>query len=402
VASNDTPHSLSPKQLSALAQRIKGWGEALGFQQVGISDIHLDQAEQYFLDWLAQGFHGDMHYMERHGTRRSRPQELIPGTVSVISTRMDYLPAQARAMDDVLDDPVSAYISRYALGRDYHKVIRARLAKLAQRIEQDIGRLGYRVFTDSAPVLEKPLAEKAGLGWQGKHTNLLNRHAGSWFFLGEIYVDLALPSDQATSAHCGSCRRCIDICPTQAIVAPYQLDGRRCISYLTIEMDGPIPEPFRRAMGNRIYGCDDCQIVCPWNRYAQASKELDFQARHQLDNRSLCELFAWQEHEFLERMQGSAIRRIGYERWLRNIAVALGNVAHSSRSESDKQAALKALQQRAQDDNALVREHVAWACAQFEPTAASGSHKPRELSKAKLFSEQVAQLSQKRRRHHPS
>ncbi|MCG8465720.1 MAG: tRNA epoxyqueuosine(34) reductase QueG [Xanthomonadales bacterium] len=387
VASNDTPPSLTPDELAALAQQIKIWGEALGFQQVGISDIQLEQAEQYFLDWLAQGFHGDMHYMERHGTRRSRPQELIPGTISVISARMDYLPSNARAMEEVLDDPVSAYISRYALGRDYHKVIRARLAKLAQQIEQTIGALGYRVFTDSAPVLEKPLAEKAGLGWQGKHTNILNRHAGSWFFLGEIFVDIALPSDTPTRAHCGSCQRCIDICPTQAIVAPYQLDGRRCISYLTIEMDGPIPEPFRRAMGNRIYGCDDCQIVCPWNRYAQASKELDFAARHNLDNRSLCELFSWDEATFLERMQGSAIRRIGHWRWLRNIAVALGNIAHAeASSEADKTAAVQALQQQASHPDAVIREHVRWALQQFEQVQPSPS-----------FSQLVQALGQKRR-----
>ncbi len=347
--------------LAGLAARIKAWGVELGFQQVGIAQAELPDDERRLHEWLAQRRHGDMDYMERHGTRRTRPAELVPGTVRVISARMDYSPPEARPADDVLGDPKLAYVSRYALGRDYHKVLRIRLQRLADRIASDVGPFGYRAFVDSAPVLEKALARDAGLGWIGKHTNLLNRHAGSWFFLGEIYTDLPLPADAAPTNHCGSCTACIDVCPTRAIVGPYQLDARRCISYLTIEHHGSIPEEFRAALGNRIYGCDDCQLVCPWNRYARLSGEPDFRVRHGLDGSSLIELFSWSEAQFLERTSGSAIRRIGYERWLRNIAVALGNAPRS-------EPVLAALRARADHPSALVREHVAWALARHRST----------------------------------
>ena len=343
--------------LPALVEQIRGWGLELGFQQIGISDIELDQAEQRLNDWLADGQHGDMDWMARHGSKRTRPDELVPGTRSVIVARMDYLPAKATPVEDLLEQPERACISRYAIGRDYHKVLRARLQKLAGKIERAIGPFGYRVFTDSAPVMEKPLAAKAGLGWIGKHTNLLNRRAGSWFFLGVIYTDLELPSDQPVTDHCGSCRKCIDICPTQAITAPYQLDARRCISYLTIEHKGAIPVEFRQAIGNRVYGCDDCQMVCPWNRYAQFSGEDDFTPREHLDAGELVELFGWDEATFLEKTAGTAIRRIGHERWLRNLAVGLGNAPSS-------ETVIEALQARAAHPSALVREHVAWALSQ--------------------------------------
>jgi len=354
---------LNADALATLSERIKSWGKELGFQRIGISDIELNRAEAHLLAWLERGFQGEMHYMARHGVRRSRPAELVPDTVRVICARMDYLPAQARPMQEVLDDPRSAYVSRYALGRDYHKVLRARLAQLAQRIDAEVADFGYRVFTDSAPVLEKPLAEKAGLGWIGKHTNLLSRQDGSWFFLGEIYTNLPLPVDVAVSAHCGSCTRCIDVCPTQAIVAPYQLDARRCISYLTIELDGPIDESLRPMLGNRIYGCDDCQLVCPWNRYAQYSREADFAPRHRLDDIGLCEVFTWDEETFLRRTEGSAIRRIGHTRWLRNIAIALGNADAVPE-------VIAALQSRAYHPDALVREYVAWGLARHCPDSA--------------------------------
>jgi epoxyqueuosine reductase len=340
--------------MPTLAQSIKAWGRELGFQQIGITTIELDAAERHLLDWLAQGRHGEMDYMQRHGTRRSRPAELLPGTVSVISARLDYWPDDSADAETVLQSPDLGYISRYALGRDYHKVLRKRLQALAERIEQETGPFGYRAFTDSAPVLEKALAEKAGIGWIGKHTNLLARDAGSWFFLGELYTDLPLPTDTAAENHCGTCHACIDICPTQAIVAPYELDARRCISYLTIELHGSIPEAFRPLIGNRIYGCDDCQLVCPWNRFAQSTNEGDFTPRTPLDAPRLIDLFAWSENEFLERTAGSAIRRIGHERWLRNIAVALGNAPGTP-------AVIAALRARADDASALVREHVAWA-----------------------------------------
>jgi epoxyqueuosine reductase len=331
----------------------------LGFQQIGISDIDLRHAEIRLAEWLQQRFHGEMHYMESHGLKRSRPGQLLPGTVSVISARMDYLPAAADDPVALLDHESKAYVSRYALGRDYHKVLRGRLKSLARRIETEIGPHGHRVFVDSAPVLEKPLAEKAGLGWIGKHTNLINRDAGSWFFLGEVYTDIQLPADTPEVSHCGSCQACLAVCPTQAIVAPYQLDARRCISYLTIELHGSIPEEFRKPIGNRIFGCDDCQLFCPWNKFAAPSAEGDFRPRHGLDNVQLTELFSWTESAWLEKTEGSAIRRIGYQRWLRNIAVALGNADTSPQVT----AALRARRNHASE---IVREHVEWALQQHE------------------------------------
>ncbi|MCB1878041.1 MAG: tRNA epoxyqueuosine(34) reductase QueG [Chromatiales bacterium] len=339
---------------------LRRWAKELGFQQLGICDTDLSVAEGHLLRWLALQRHGQMHYMARHGSKRSRPEELEPGTLRVISVRMDYLPSGARASEDVLDDPASAFISRYALGRDYHKLLRSRLQKLATRLERHIGPFGYRAFVDSAPVLEKPLAAKAGLGWIGKHTNLLNREAGSWFFLGELYTDLPLPVDSPVEEHCGACTRCIDVCPTRAIVAPYELDARLCISYLTIELHGPIPEALRPALGNRVYGCDDCQMVCPWNRFAQFSGEGDFLPRNDLDTATLAELFAWEEEEFLTRTEGSAIRRIGYERWLRNLAVGLGNCLSATDS------ARAALLTRVEHPSELVREHVCWALRRLD------------------------------------
>jgi epoxyqueuosine reductase len=339
--------------LAALAAQVKAWGRELGFQGVGIAEVELPQDERHLLDWLAAGRHGDLHYMARHGLRRARPAELVPGTVRVVSARMDYRPP-GQDPGTVLAEPSLGYVSRYAVGRDYHKLVRGRLARLADRLAATAGAAGYRAFTDSAPVLEKALARDAGLGWIGKHTNLLDRHEGSWFFLGEIFTDLPLPADRPVTAHCGSCTACIDVCPTQAIVAPYQLDARRCISYLTIELDGPIPEEFRAAIGNRIYGCDDCQLVCPWNRYAKLTAEPGFHPRHGLDAPRLVELFAWTEAQFLERMAGSAIRRIGHERWLRNIAIALGNAPPGA----ERAAALEA---RRHHPSAVVREAVEWA-----------------------------------------
>jgi len=348
---------IDDREWGRLALDIKSWGKELGFQQVGICDIELGEAENRLRDWLAASRHGSMDYMERHGTKRSHPQQLIPGTVRIISARMDYLPPQCAPAEEILAQSARAYVSRYALGRDYHKVLRRRLRRLADRILEVTGDFGHRVFVDSAPVLEKAVAEKAGLGWIGKHTNLLHREAGSWFFLGELYTDLPLPVDTPVTNHCGACRACIDVCPTQAIVAPYELDARRCISYLTIELRGSIPVEFRPMIGNRIYGCDDCQLVCPWNRFAHLSGETDFLPRHRLDAPLLIEVFAWSEDEFLLRTEGSAIRRIGYECWLRNIAVALGN-APSDISVID------ALNARRDHTSALVREHVAWALAQ--------------------------------------
>jgi epoxyqueuosine reductase len=344
----------APPDYTDLAARIKTWGRELGFQHIGIADIDLAEAERHLSDWLAAGFHGEMDYMARHGRKRSHPEELVPGTIRVISARLDYLPEPRPAVRDCLDSPTAAFISRYALGRDYHKVLRKRLQALAERIEREAGPHGYRVFTDSAPVLEKALAAKAGLGWIGKHTNLIDRRAGSFFFLGEIYTDLPLPIDVPVTDHCGSCTACLDACPTRAIVAPYRLDARRCISYLTIELRGPIPEEFRAALGNRIYGCDDCQLVCPWNRYAQLTAETDFLPRHGLDTASLIELFGWDEATFLHKTEGSAIRRIGHECWLRNIAVALGNAETGSE-------VIEALRARLEHPSALVREHVVWA-----------------------------------------
>jgi len=337
-----------------LKSRIRAWSAELGFSRIGVTDIELGDAEVRMLKWLARGFHGEMHYMERHGTRRSRPAELVPGTLRVISARLDYWPADATDSEAVLADGAQAYVSRYAVGRDYHKVLRSRLQKVADRIEEDIGAFRYRVFTDSAPVLEVELAVKAGLGWRGKHTLLLDRDAGSWFFLGEIYTDLPLPVDEVQSEHCGTCQRCIDVCPTRAIVAPYQLDARRCISYLTIEHPGSIPEDLRPLIGNRVYGCDDCQLVCPWNRFSKASEQDDFRVRNGLDCSTLLELFAWNAEEFDHNLEGSAIRRIGYERWLRNIAVGLGN------APGDR-AIILALEGRRTHPSELVREHVVWA-----------------------------------------
>lgn len=342
--------------MQRLAEQIRHWAQELGFQAIGITDIDLAEAELRLADWLAAGHHGEMDYMQRHGSKRSRPDELEPGTIRVISARLDYRPPAASDSWQVMDDPELAFVSRYALGRDYHKLMRKRLATLAKRLSAASGKHGgvARAFCDSAPVMEKALAEKAGLGWIGKHSNLLSRDAGSWFFLGEIYTDLPLPVDPPASAHCGDCQRCLDICPTAAIVAPYQVDARRCISYLTIELHGAIPETLRPLIGNRIYGCDDCQLVCPWNRFSEPTAEGDFAPRHGLDSASLVELLGWSEAEFLQRTEGSAIRRIGHARWLRNIAVALGNGSASN-------AAMDALQARSNDDNEMVREHIDWA-----------------------------------------
>jgi len=347
---------------SVLLANLRRWAEELGFAKLGVAHIDLSSDEAHFLDWLRAGFNGEMEYMARHGVKRSRPAELLPGTVSCISVRMDYWPAAAADAEATLADGTLAYVSRYALGRDYHKLMRGRLQKLCDRIQGAVGPFGYRVFTDSAPVLEKALARNAGLGWIGKHTNLIDRKAGSYFFLGEIYLDFDLPGDAPSTAHCGSCSACMPACPTGAIVAPYRLDARRCISYLTIELHGSIPVELRRAIGNRIYGCDDCQLVCPWNKFARPTAEQDFAVRHHLDEAQLVRLFSWSEAEFLEKTSGSAIRRIGHERWLRNIAVALGNAPTSP-------AVLRALDDRARHPSALVREHVQWALAQHRPLA---------------------------------
>lgn len=348
---------LSPQALAELAEQIRGWSRTLGFEALTISDTDLGDDEAHLLNWLDAGHHGEMEYMARHGTRRSRPAELEPGTLRVISVRMDYLVNDQQQAEECLNDPALAYISRYAMGRDYHKVLRQRLQKLATQIEQKVGPFSYRAFTDSAPVLEKALAQKSGMGWIGKHTNLINQKAGSWFFLGELYTDLPLPIDPPGENHCGTCQACIDCCPTAAIIAPYKLDARRCISYLTIELHGSIPVEFRALIGNRIYGCDDCQLFCPWNRFAQLTREHDFQVRHQLDNSALVELFLWSEQQFLDNTAGSAIRRIGHERWLRNIAVALGNAPAQPEI-------IAALQQRLAHPSEIVREHVQWALAQ--------------------------------------
>jgi epoxyqueuosine reductase len=345
---------------------IRRWGTELGFARIGVANIDLAADEARFLDWLRDGFNGEMRYMAAHGSKRSRPAELVPGTVSCISARMDYWPAEAADAGATLADGNLGYVSRYALGRDYHKLMRRRLQMLCDRIRDHAGPFGYRAFTDSAPVLEKALARNAGQGWIGKHTNLIDRAAGSYFFLGEIYLDLALPRDEAATAHCGSCSACIPACPTGAIVAPYRLDARRCISYLTIELTGPIPVEFRRSIGNRIYGCDDCQLACPWNKFARPSAEPAFSVRHGLDSTQLATLFSWTEAQFVDRTRGSAIRRIGFERWLRNVAVALGNAPRSP-------AVIAALQQREHDDSPLVREHVRWALAQHRSTPAAAA-----------------------------
>ncbi len=379
--------------LRALAQNIKTWGRELGFGAIGISDTDLSAAEAPLAAWLEAGCHGEMDYMAKHGMKRARPAELVAGTLRVITARIAYLPEQSmsgkpaeselheaphnrdwRAAEQArLADPSAAVVSIYARGRDYHKVMRNRLQHLSEKIQAEIGAFGYRVFTDSAPVLEVELAQKAGIGWRGKHTLLLQRDAGSLFFLGEIYVDVPLPTDAETSpevapetpgSHCGSCSRCIGACPTGAIVGPYKVDARLCISYLTIELKGSIPVEMRPLIGNRVYGCDDCQLVCPWNKFAQAAPVADFDVRHGLDRASLVELFNWSADEFDTRMQGSAIRRIGYESWLRNLAVGMGNALRASRdalSDEAREAIVEALTRRADDPSALVREHVQWA-----------------------------------------
>ncbi len=352
-------------------EQLQQWARELGFGSIGVADIDLSQAEAGLQAWLQAGFHGEMDYMARHGTKRSRPAELVPGTVSAIMVTIDYAPGDSRWIDGAwatLADPERAYVSRYALGRDYHKVVRARLQRFASRIESEVGAFGYRVFCDSAPVMELELARRAGLGWRGKHTLLIEAGRGSTFFVGTLYTDLPLaPATQPCADHCGRCTRCIDACPTGAIVAPYRVDARRCISYLTIELKGAIPEPLRPAIGNRIYGCDDCQLACPWNRFARPPATDEFAARAGLDAATLVELFGWSEREFDERLAGSPIRRIGHERWLRNLAVALGNSAGGPQ-------VLAALRARSDDASALVREHVAWALRRLEsdPAAREG------------------------------
>ncbi|MEJ2417482.1 MAG: tRNA epoxyqueuosine(34) reductase QueG [Exilibacterium sp.] len=345
---------------AALAEQVKTWGRELGFQQIGIADTDLDRHERYLRQWLQRGYHGDMEWMAAHGNKRSRPGELLPGTLRIISARMDYLPGDTQQIK-ILKDAGKAYISRYALGRDYHKIIRKRLAQLAQMLEKAVGGTpNQRAFVDSAPVLERALAEKAGLGWIGKNTLVLNSNAGSWFFLGEIYTDIPLPVDTSEQPNrCGKCRACLQVCPTDAFPAPYQLDARRCISYLTIENKGSIPEEFREPMGNRVFGCDDCQAICPWNKYAKPSTEPDFKPRHNLDHGDLLDLFNWSESEYLQRTAGSAIRRIGYQRWLRNLAVGLGNAPSS-------EAVINALEAKREKGpregvSEMVREHIDWA-----------------------------------------
>ena len=350
--------------LENLSRAIKAWGRELGFADVRIADVDLAHAEEGLRAWLAAGHHGEMDYMASHGMKRARPAELVPGTVRAIVARMDYLPLREGWRERELArqlEPGAAVVSMYARGRDYHKVLRNRLAQLAERVKAEIGEYGYRVFTDSAPVMELPLAEKAGLGWRGKHTLLLSREAGSTFFIGEILVDLPLPVDAPTSPHCGACSNCIDLCPTWAILGPGRLDARRCISYLTIELKGSIPVELRPLIGNRIYGCDDCQLACPWNKFAQGATVPDFDERNGLGDAGMLELFAWEEEEFNRRMEGSPIRRIGHERWLRNLAVGLGNAADTRRGDPLIVAALRA---RADHPSALVREHVAWALQQ--------------------------------------
>lgn len=366
-----SPNSLNASDYATLTEQIKQWGMELGFQQVGIAKTDLAEDAVYLQEWLDKGFHGSMEYMAAHDGKRGKPHDLWPGTQRVISVRLDYSNRDAQNAEEQLTKPNHAYVSRYALGRDYHKVLRNRLKKLAQRIEthcQDLGVSPYgndpdseffshRAFVDSAPVLEKALARNAGLGWIGKHTNLINSQAGSWFFLGELFTNLPLLCDQKATNHCGTCHICMDVCPTAAIVGPYQVDARRCISYLTIENKAAIPLEYRKAMGNRIYGCDDCQLFCPWNKFARTKIPDDFNARHTLDSATLVELFAWTKEQFEERTRGSAIRRTGYRGWRRNIAVALGNAA------SDE-AVLDALSSASNDSDDLVREHVNWALAQ--------------------------------------
>lgn len=365
--------STDNNDFSKLSADIKRWGLELGFDEIGITDTDLQHAEVEHQAWIAKGFHGEMDYMAKHGVKRTRPAELVPNTLRVISARLDYLPPNAADSEEVMKDSGKAFISRYALGRDYHKVMRNKLQKLSEKIQSELKLLQenqlisnstfeYRVFTDSAPVLEVALAEKAGLGWRGKHTLLINKNRGSWFFLGEIYTNLPLTIDAPTSSHCGTCTSCIDICPTKAITAPYEVDARRCISYLTIELKDSIPVEFRPLIGNRVYGCDDCQLTCPWNKFAEITKEPDFQVKHGLDNISLVECFSWSEEMFKQKMAGSAIYRIGYTQWLRNIAIGLGNATTSEQ-------VIKALQMRSDDASPVLREHVMWALAQHGVTA---------------------------------
>ncbi len=351
---NHTNHTDYPQ----LKQQIKAWAKELGFQQCGISDIDLSEAGEHLHNWLAQGMHADMDYMHKHGSKRFQPNELVPETISIIAVRLDYMPENLKSYQAVLNEPNKAAISRYALGRDYHKVIRNKLKNLSQKITDEIGPFGYRVFTDSAPVMEKAIAEKAGLGWMGKHSNLINSKTGSYFFLGEIYTDLPLEPDEKATFHCGSCTQCIQDCPTNAIIAPFQVDARKCISYLTIENQGEIPIEFRKAMGNRIYGCDDCQMVCPWNKFTQNTGEQDFHPRHYLDDIELLELFNWTEAEFLQKTEGSPIRRIGYEAWQRNIAVALGNAEPT-------EAIIKALKDKLSSSSDMVKTHIEWALGEL-------------------------------------
>ncbi len=356
---------MSAEQLDlvALTASIREWAGQLGFQQLGITDTELGEDAARLDAYLAAGYHGEMAYMASHGTMRSRPEELVPGTVRVISVRMDYLPEDTQ-MAQMLAQPEQAYISRYALGRDYHKLIRKRLQQLAEKITAQIGPFGYRAFVDSAPVMEKPLARKAGLGWMGKNTLILNRKAGSWFFLGELLIDLPLPIDEPNDRdHCGKCSACLDVCPTQAFVGERVLDARRCISYLTIELKDAIPEELRALIGNRVFGCDDCQLVCPWNRFAKPTQEDDFKPRHNLDNVTLAELFMWTEEQFLKRTEGSPMRRTGYERWLRNLAVGLGNAPSTI-------VVLEALKARLDHPSELVVEHVLWALQQHHNRSA--------------------------------
>ncbi|MBC7414345.1 MAG: tRNA epoxyqueuosine(34) reductase QueG [Herminiimonas sp.] len=371
--------STTPAALAALASSIKVWGRELGFAEIRIADIDLAAAEAGLQAWIEAGHHGEMDYMAAHGMKRARPAELVPGTCRVIAARMDYLPYRAASCDapaadwraveaQRLQQGDAAVVSVYARGRDYHKVMRQRLQQLATRVEQAVGTFGYRVFSDSAPVMEVALAQKAGLGWRGKHTLLLSREAGSMFFLGEIYTDLALPVDAPVADHCGSCSACIDVCPTQAITGPYRLDARRCISYLTIELKGSIPVALRPLIGNRVYGCDDCQLACPWNKFAQTSTLDDFDVRNGLDGATLLDLFAWSRADFEQRLEGSAIRRIGHESWLRNLAVGLGNALREAPADGAA-VIVQALRLRADDASPVVREHVAWALAQRQPAA---------------------------------
>ncbi len=354
--------------LAEVKRELAAGAAALGFAAIGVAGIEIPEDERHLLKWLAAGFHGEMDYMARHGVLRSRPQQLASGSMRVVSARMDYWPEQASDAEAVLADGTLGYLSRYALGRDYHKILRRALATLAAQLQARIGPFGYRVCVDSAPVLEKAHARNAGLGWIGKHTNLIARDAGSYFFLGEILTDLPLPTDEPASAHCGTCQACIPACPTGAIVAPYELDARRCISYLTIEHKSAIPVELRAAIGNRVFGCDDCQLVCPWNKFARAAAHPDFKVRHRLDSSSLTELFQWTAEEFEQRTRGSPIHRLGYVRWLRNLAVALGNAPSSAE-------VMRALEERRGDPSPLVREHVEWALARQRAATGAAPHR---------------------------